>query len=123
MVLRAHQLKSPMDFLDDNNVCGQALLRLVSRGSAIIAELLRLSDHVPPAVSANPEDDPAAAKYAPVLFDFKYLKTQEMYDKRINTNAELAEIDDEFHTTYEEVLSRFYKLFESIVRYIQDYHK
>lgn len=36
------------DFLAANNVCGQNLLRLVSRGNAIIAELMRLKDYVPP---------------------------------------------------------------------------
>lgn len=35
------------DFLADNNLCGQTLLRLVSRGNAILAELLRLSDFIP----------------------------------------------------------------------------
>jgi len=37
-----------MEFLSEDNIAGQTLLRLVARGSAIIAELLRLSDHVPP---------------------------------------------------------------------------
>lgn len=36
-----------MDFLDPNNDCGQALLKLAANGSAIIAELLRLSNHIP----------------------------------------------------------------------------
>ena len=36
------------DFLAENNICGQTILRLVSRGNAIIAELLRLSDFIPP---------------------------------------------------------------------------
>ena len=36
-----------MDFLAENNVCGQNLLRLVARGNAIIAELLRLRSYVP----------------------------------------------------------------------------
>ena len=36
------------DFLASNNICGQNLLRLVSRGNAIIAELMRLKDYVPP---------------------------------------------------------------------------
>ena len=36
-----------MDFLSEENVCGQSLLKLTSRGSAIIAEMLRLSDNVP----------------------------------------------------------------------------
>jgi WASH complex subunit strumpellin len=36
------------DFLAENNLCGQTLLRLVSRAHAIIAELLRLKDFIPP---------------------------------------------------------------------------
>lgn len=36
-----------MDFLSDENVCGQSLLKLTSRGSAILAEMLRLSDNIP----------------------------------------------------------------------------
>jgi len=35
------------EFLADNNLCGQTILRLVSRGNAIIAELLRLKDFIP----------------------------------------------------------------------------
>ena len=36
------------DFLAENNPCGQSVVRLVSRGNAIIAELLRLKDFIPP---------------------------------------------------------------------------
>jgi WASH complex subunit strumpellin len=36
-----------MDFIDPNNDCGQALLKLAANGSAILAELLRLSNHIP----------------------------------------------------------------------------
>ena len=36
-----------MDFLDPNNDCGQTILKLVASGSAILAELLRLSGHIP----------------------------------------------------------------------------
>lgn len=36
-----------MDFVDPNNDCGQTILKLVARGSAILAELLRLSNHIP----------------------------------------------------------------------------
>jgi len=36
-----------MDFLSPENVCGQSLLKLVSRGSSILAELQRLADHIP----------------------------------------------------------------------------
>jgi WASH complex subunit strumpellin len=58
-------------FLAANSVCGKDLLSLVSRGSAIIAELLRLGDNIPPAVLPGAERDPQLAKYKPVLFDFR----------------------------------------------------
>ena len=35
-----------MDFLNPQNIAGQSLLQLVSRGSSIITEILRLSEHV-----------------------------------------------------------------------------
>lgn len=43
------------DFLANNNICGQNLLRLVSRGNAIIAELMRLKEYVPPVFRLNTE--------------------------------------------------------------------
>ena len=33
-----------VDFLAENNPCDETLLKLVSRGNAMIAEVLRLSD-------------------------------------------------------------------------------
>lgn len=36
------------EFLAENNLCGQTILQLISRGNAIIAELLRLKDYIPP---------------------------------------------------------------------------
>jgi len=36
-----------MDFLDPNNDCGHTLLKLTATGSAILSELLRLSNHIP----------------------------------------------------------------------------
>lgn len=45
-----------MDFLDADNPAGQTLLILVARGSAIIAELLRLSAHIPSVFQGSPLD-------------------------------------------------------------------
>lgn len=111
-----------IDLLAPTNICGQTLLKLVSRGSAIVAELLRLSEHIPSALRPN-SDDPSAAKYAPILFDFKYLQHKEVFDRQLNTRAELSELDSEFYDTHEEVINRFYALFESIYRYHQDFDK
>ena len=132
--------RTTLEFLDEKNVCGQTLLHLVSRGSAIISEVLRLSQHIPSALSgwlpaAASGAEPAggssiggsgipsaeAAKYAPVLFDFKYLSSPEQLDRAVNTSAALAELDDEFFASYEEVLARFYVLFENVWRYNSDF--
>jgi len=72
---------SSLDFLSPDNLCGASLIRIVSRGSAIIAELLRLSDNIPDAL--QPIDrmkDTEQKKYASVLFDFHYLRDPEEYD-------------------------------------------
>lgn len=109
-------------FID--GICGQTLLRLCSRGSAIIAELYRLADHIPAAFLGSqlcrPADEATARRYAPVLFDQSYLLEPEMYDKRITSSIELSDIDDECQETHEVVVSRFYTLFESIWRYHDD---
>lgn len=38
---------SAVDFLGEGSLAGPLLLRLVSRGNAIVAELLRLSENIP----------------------------------------------------------------------------
>ena len=79
-----------MDFLSSNNVCGQNLLILTSRGSAIIAELLRLADNIPE-VFLPPEKskDPDQKKYGEILFDYQYFKEPEDFEKRINSKMEV----------------------------------
>jgi WASH complex subunit strumpellin len=93
---------------------------LVARGSAIIAELLRLSDHVPSVFKGSPMDPAERAKYAPILFDFRYLKAAEAFDEKIDADTDLIDLDEEFRENHMPLLDRFYKLFESIHRYIID---
>ena len=86
------------DFLSPENLCGQNLLRITARGSAIIAELLRLSDNIPDVFLYHPtnnnnnnnnnnndknnvKDNIEISKYLPVLFDFQYLREPEEYEK------------------------------------------
>lgn len=73
-----------VDFLAENNGCGQNLLRLVSRGNAIIAELLRLSDVVPQVFRLELKSD--IQKYSEVLCDFSYFKITDFYENKIETN-------------------------------------
>ena len=74
-----------VDFLAENNLCGQTLLRLVSRGSAIITELLRLSDFIPPIFKSESKSE--QSKYADLLSDFSYFRNTEFFENRILTKA------------------------------------
>lgn len=56
----------------ENNLCGQAILRIVSRGNAIIAELLRLSEFIP--VVFRLKDKIDQQKYGDIICDFSYFK-------------------------------------------------
>lgn len=109
-----------MDFLGEDNVCGHFLLQLVSRGSIIVAELLRLSEHVPAAFLPDPP--PEARVYLPVISDFSYLKNVDAYEERIQNNYDLLDLDETFRETSSELLERFYILFKSIVQYYEDYN-
>lgn len=71
------------DFLAENNQCGQNILRLVSRGNAIIAELLRLADFIPPVFKQDNKMD--LMKYGELVFDFSYFKSAEYYDNKIDS--------------------------------------
>ncbi|XP_015187762.1 PREDICTED: WASH complex subunit strumpellin isoform X2 [Polistes dominula] len=106
------------DYLTINNVGGQTLLRLVSRGNAIIAELMRLKDYVPPIFSLDTKQ--VTQKYGPILNDFSYFKATSTYEKKIEDDPVLQETDEEIRNNFSELLSRFYLAFESIHKYITD---
>ena len=71
------------DFLAENNQCGQNILRLVSRGNAIIAELLRLSEFIPSVFKLESQQE--KLKYGDIIFDFTYFRQAEYYDNKIET--------------------------------------
>ena len=73
------------DFLAENNQCGQNLLRLASRGNAIIAELLRLAEFIPSVFRLETRMD--QMKYAEILADFSYFKSAEYFDHRIESRV------------------------------------
>jgi WASH complex subunit strumpellin len=101
------------NFLSEDNLCGQTLLRLTSRGSSILAELFRLSKKIPSSFLVRPDNrDALSAKYSSVVFDFNFFKTPELFERRINDSDELLDLDDEFQETHMVVIDRFYTLFE-----------
>lgn len=74
-----------MDFLDERNNCGQTILKLVSRGNAIIAELLRLADFIPPVIRLETREDKSL--YGPLLPDFSYFQGPEFYQSKIDAST------------------------------------
>ncbi|KAL3869501.1 hypothetical protein ACJMK2_042174 [Sinanodonta woodiana] len=106
------------DFLAENNQCGQNILRLVSRGNAILAELLRLSDFIPPVFRLENSQD--KAKYGEIISDFSYFKNAEYFDNKIDTKTELQDLDEEFKDNHIEILTRFFQAFTCVHKYIMD---
>ncbi|KYM92896.1 WASH complex subunit strumpellin [Atta colombica] len=106
------------DFLAANNVCGQNLLRLVSRGNAIIAELMRLKDYVPPVFSLDSKQ--LIQKYGSIIIDFAYFKAASVYEQKIEDDSVLQETDEELRNNFSDILTRFYLAFESIHKYVTD---
>ena len=56
----------------------------------LVADLLRLSAALPPAISGG------ASPSAPVLFDFRYLRDPEGHERRVEADRQLAALDDAF---------------------------
>ncbi|XP_066434881.1 WASH complex subunit 5 [Eleutherodactylus coqui] len=110
-----------VDFLAENNLCGQAILRIVSRGNAIIAELLRLSEFVPGVFRLKDKAD--QQKYGEIIFDFSYFKGPENCEGRLEAKPELQDLDEEFRENNIEILTRFYLAFESVHKYIVDLNR
>uniref|UniRef100_A0A3Q3K6J9 WASH complex subunit 5 n=1 Tax=Monopterus albus TaxID=43700 RepID=A0A3Q3K6J9_MONAL len=110
-----------VDFLAENNLCGQAILRIVSRGNATIAELLRLSDFIPAVFRLKDKND--QQKYGDMICDFSYFKGPECYERKLEAKPELQDLDEEFRENNIEILSRFYLAFESVHKYILDLNR
>ncbi|XP_020897630.1 WASH complex subunit 5 [Exaiptasia diaphana] len=110
-----------VDFLAENNACGQTAVKLVSRGNAIIAELLRLSDFIPPVFKLETREE--KEKYGEVLTDFSYFKGPDYYENKINTKPDLQDLDEELRENNIEILTRFYMAFESVHKYVSDLNR
>ncbi|XP_022909938.2 WASH complex subunit 5 [Onthophagus taurus] len=107
-----------VDFLAENNVCGQNILQLVSRGNAIIAEILRLKDYIPNLFRLQSKQD--AQKYGEIILDFGYFKIAEAQEYKIENNDALQDLDGEFRDNHIQIIQRFYLVFKSIHTYVTD---
>ncbi|KAL3276150.1 hypothetical protein HHI36_020869 [Cryptolaemus montrouzieri] len=106
------------DFLAENNICGQIILNLVSRGNAIIAELLRLKDYIPKLYVTDSKVE--IQKYQDLIMDFNYFNITETQEIKIDNNEILRDLDEEFRDNHIEIITRFYVVFKSIHTYIID---
>ncbi|CAK9823853.1 WASH complex subunit 5 [Anthophora retusa] len=106
------------DFLATNNICGQNLLRLVSHGNAVIAELMRLKDYVPPVFSLDSKQ--IIQKYGSIIIDFAYFKSASTYEQKIENDPVLRDTDEELRNNFSDLIARFYLTFESIYKYVTD---
>jgi hypothetical protein len=103
-------------FLGEGNVAGKNMLKLCARGSAIISEMLRLSENIPSAFQMHEKD----ARYAQVLLDYQFFKNEAHYDSRISADQALIELDDEVKENNLGLIVRFYNMFESIHKFVMD---
>ena len=97
--------------------CGKAFLRLIARGSTIVAELLRLSNNIPQIFYPGSSDN---SKYKDLLFDFNYLRNIEEYDEKVTHLPDYETLEDNLFDKYCDIIERFMRLFESINRYNDD---
>lgn len=70
-----------MDFTSSTNHCGQTILRLVSHGNAIIAEILRLGQHIPEVFYLKDQ------KYKDIIFDFRYMNNEDSMNMKIQSSG------------------------------------
>lgn len=110
-----------LDFLAENNLCGQAILRIVSCGNAIIAEVLRLSEFIPAVFLLKDRAD--QQRYGDIIFDFSYFKGPEFWESKLEARPELQDLDEEFRENNIEILTRFYLAFQSVHKYIVDLNR
>lgn len=106
------------DFLEPGNVCGQNLLRIVSQGNAVVAELHRLADMIPMVFRLETKQD--QLNYGELLPDFGYFKLSDSFDRKVEADEKLLSKDEELRETYIDLLVKFYLSFESIHRYAFD---
>ena len=65
----------------------------VSKGHSLLADLLRTSSLLPPALRPQAINDD---RYAAVLFDYRYFKDREALERKIEASPELTQLDEHF---------------------------
>lgn len=105
--------------LSESDDCGRRLLRLLSRGHAIAAELQRAAEALPPSLLGQ---GPDFARLAPVLRDFAVFRSAGAID-RVATSPELIQLDEESRELHFEAAKRLFRLLAAIRKYASDLRK
>jgi len=110
-------------FFDDLTTVNYSshLLAIVSNGNSIIAEMCRLSEMVPNVFKLNSKQD--QLKYGELICDFSYFKNSDAFERKLEQNQQLTDLDQELKNNYIEILTRFFIGFESAHKYITDLNK
>eukprot|EP00931_Biecheleriopsis_adriatica_P006924 TRINITY_DN108266_c0_g1_i1.p1 TRINITY_DN108266_c0_g1~~TRINITY_DN108266_c0_g1_i1.p1 ORF type:complete len:1198 (-),score=267.36 TRINITY_DN108266_c0_g1_i1:180-3773(-) len=103
-------------FLDEKDDCGRSLIRLLSRGHAVAAELQRAAESLPPALQG---EGPLAKRLSPVLPDFAVFRSQGAVE-RVANSSELIELDEESRELNSEAAERLFRILAAIRKYSID---
>ncbi|KAK9819738.1 hypothetical protein WJX72_001772 [[Myrmecia] bisecta] len=87
------------------------LLATAAQGDVLLARLLSLSSRLPKALL----NEGSSSQYAPVLFDFRYFKEAEVYERRIEASPDHVALDEGFREEFGELVEEVFQLFEAIV--------
>eukprot|EP00405_Crypthecodinium_cohnii_P027702 CAMPEP_0206508780 /NCGR_PEP_ID=MMETSP0324_2-20121206/58540_1 /ASSEMBLY_ACC=CAM_ASM_000836 /TAXON_ID=2866 /ORGANISM="Crypthecodinium cohnii, Strain Seligo" /LENGTH=1223 /DNA_ID=CAMNT_0053999717 /DNA_START=13 /DNA_END=3684 /DNA_ORIENTATION=+ len=105
--------------LDDGDECGRRLIRLLSRGHAVTAELQRVADALPNAFQASGEQ---SKQYVDVLPDFKVFRTAGALEAIAATEEgiRLDEESRELHGLHGRFARRSFRLLSASRKYYLD---
>lgn len=96
----------------------ETVLEFTSLGNAIISELLQVAALVPDEYREYRTID---KKFSDILMDFNYFKIEKQFEKKIEADQQLSDLDEFIRESYSDVLVRFYLAFESIYEYANNF--
>lgn len=94
------------------------ILEFTAQGNAIISELLKISELIPDEFKIID----SSKKYSEIIVDFNYFRSMTVFDKKIDSNPQLCELDETLRDSYSRILMRFYAAFESVYEYAIEFN-
>ncbi|XP_078432676.1 uncharacterized protein LOC144704220 isoform X3 [Wolffia australiana] len=88
------------------------LLSFAARAQALIAEVLAVSEKVPPAFFDR--------RFDPILFDLRYIENPDSFESRIKGNRDLLWLEDEIRESCSTFLHRFFILLNDLAAYHEE---